>query len=225
MTPLKPSNHLAARMGRWSATHRKTAIFGWLAFVLAALVLGAMLGTEKLDPAMSTVGESGRADAVLADRFEKPLTERVLVQHPTLRAHDPTFAAVLAEIGRELAGFDSVVAVRDAVVSTDGRSALLELRLATTDQTQAQEDVQPILDAVALLQQSHSGFAIGQFGDASAGKQLEEAFAADLEKAGVFSLQGCRSCLRSPPCSRPWACSPSRASSSRSTEISTRSSC
>jgi RND superfamily putative drug exporter len=188
MIPLKPSNHLAARMGRWSATHRKTAIFGWLAFVLAALVLGAVLGTEKLDPAMSTVGESGRADAVLADRFEKPLTERVLVQHPTLRAHDPAFEAVLAEIGRELAGFDSVVAIRDAVVSTDGRSALLELRLATTDQTQAQEDVQPILDAVALLQQSHPGFAIGQFGDASAGKQLEEAFAADLRKAGVFSL-------------------------------------
>ena len=33
--PLKYSNNLAARMGRWSASHRKTAIFGWLAFVIA----------------------------------------------------------------------------------------------------------------------------------------------------------------------------------------------
>ncbi len=33
--PLKYSSNLAARMGRWSASHRKTAIFGWLAFVIA----------------------------------------------------------------------------------------------------------------------------------------------------------------------------------------------
>jgi hypothetical protein len=86
MTPLTPANHLAARMGRWSATHRKTAILGWLAFVLTALVLGSLVGTEKLDPSMSTIGESGRADAVLADRFDKPLVERVLVEHPAVAA-------------------------------------------------------------------------------------------------------------------------------------------
>jgi len=188
MTPLTPANHLAARMGRWSATNRKTAIFGWLAFVLAALVLGSLVGTEKLDPGVSTVGESGRADAVLADRFEKPLAERVLVQHPTLTADDAVFRATLAEIDRRLASFDTVAAVREPVVSPDGRSALVEFQLATTDKPQAQDDVQGILDAVASLQQAQPAFAIGQFGDASAARQLEEAFAADLEKAGLFSL-------------------------------------
>jgi len=188
MTPLSPSNHVAARMGRWSASHRKTAIFGWLAFVLGALVLGGLLGTEKLEPGMSTVGESGRADAVLADRFEKPLVERVLVQHPTLRASDPAFEATLADIDRRLGAFDTVAAIREPVVSADGRSALVELQLATTDKPQAQDEVQPILDAVASLQSTHPTFTIGQFGDASAARQLEEAFAADLEKAGLFSL-------------------------------------
>jgi uncharacterized membrane protein YdfJ with MMPL/SSD domain len=188
MTPLSPSNHVAARMGRWSASHRKTAIFGWLAFVLGALVLGGLLGTEKLEPGMSTVGESGRADAVLADRFEKPLVERVLVQHPTLRAGDPAFEATLADIDRRLGAFDTVAAIREPVVSADGRSALVELQLATTDKPQAQDEVQPILDAVASLQSTHPTFTIGQFGDASAARQLEEAFAADLEKAGLFSL-------------------------------------
>ena len=33
MSPLKQSTNIAARMGRWSARHRKIAIFGWLAFV------------------------------------------------------------------------------------------------------------------------------------------------------------------------------------------------
>ena len=33
MSPLKQSKNIAARMGRWSASHWKTATFGWLAFV------------------------------------------------------------------------------------------------------------------------------------------------------------------------------------------------
>ena len=37
MSPLKRSTNIAARMGRWSARHRKTAIFGWLAFVIAVV--------------------------------------------------------------------------------------------------------------------------------------------------------------------------------------------
>ena len=37
-TPRK--RNLAARMGRWSAAHWKTATFGWLAFVLVAFGLG-----------------------------------------------------------------------------------------------------------------------------------------------------------------------------------------
>ena len=35
MSPLKRSTNIAARMARWSARHRKTAIFGWFAFVTA----------------------------------------------------------------------------------------------------------------------------------------------------------------------------------------------
>src|SRR5690242_10281146 len=36
---LQPKN-LAARAGRWSATHRKTAIIGWVLFVVLATVIG-----------------------------------------------------------------------------------------------------------------------------------------------------------------------------------------
>ena len=34
------TNTFAARMGRWSARHRKTAIWGWIAFVVVAFVIG-----------------------------------------------------------------------------------------------------------------------------------------------------------------------------------------
>jgi RND superfamily putative drug exporter len=39
---------LAGRAGRWSAAHRKTAIWGWIAFAVAAIALGGAPGTKTL---------------------------------------------------------------------------------------------------------------------------------------------------------------------------------
>jgi uncharacterized membrane protein YdfJ with MMPL/SSD domain len=195
MTPLKHTNNIAARMGRWSATHRKTAIFGWLGFVLAALALGGVIGTEKLDSTYSTVGESGRADEVLADRFDKPPTERVLIQHPRLTIDDRAYRATIDKVVQRLSSFETVAEVRSPLeaensgaVSADRHSALVELQLTTTEMARAKKDVEPILDAVGSLQSDHPLFVLGQFGDASSEKQLQDAFAKDLEKAGLFSL-------------------------------------
>jgi uncharacterized membrane protein YdfJ with MMPL/SSD domain len=189
------STSVAARMGGWSARHRKIAILGWFAFVAAAVVLGGMLGTEKLDPTASTVGESGRADQALADRYQKPLTERVLVQHARLTVDDPPFEAVVSNVAHRVSAFDTVRSVRSPLdeqnrgaVSRDRRSALIEFRLRATEKAKAEADVKPILAAIAAVQRSHPSFVVGQFGDASAGKQLQEAFTQDLEKAGILSL-------------------------------------
>jgi len=50
MSPLRHSTNIAARMGRWSANHRKTAIFGWLAFVIASFAIGTVVGMQTIDP-------------------------------------------------------------------------------------------------------------------------------------------------------------------------------
>ena len=41
------ANTFAARAGRWSAQHRKTAIWGWIAFVVIAFVIGGAVGRKK----------------------------------------------------------------------------------------------------------------------------------------------------------------------------------
>ena len=64
-----PSYNIAARMGRWSAQHRKIAIFGWLAFVIAAFVIGNAIGTKELQAAELGVGESGRMMKLLDKEF------------------------------------------------------------------------------------------------------------------------------------------------------------
>src|ERR1051326_9223513 len=102
MSPLKRSNNLAARMGRWSASHWKTAVFGWLAFVVAALAIGMQVGTKQLSNEDADVGQSHRADQILKQAGFKadPQTEFVVIQSPKLKAGDPAFKAVIGETVR-----------------------------------------------------------------------------------------------------------------------------
>ena len=74
--------NLAARMGRWSATHWKTATFGWLAFVLVAFALGGAVGMNTIDPNEPGPGESGRMDRILDAGFKQPAGESVLSRAP-----------------------------------------------------------------------------------------------------------------------------------------------
>ena len=113
MTPLAKSQNLAARMGRWSAAHRKIAIFGWLAFVAVAVVLGSMIGTKNLDPADAEAGDSGRA-AQIIDRggFGETVDESVFIESESLQASSPEFEAVVAEVEAKLAAAAGVSAIR-----------------------------------------------------------------------------------------------------------------
>src|SRR5436190_16626747 len=112
MSPQKPSQNLAARMGRWSAAHWKTATFGWLAFVLIAFALGGMVGTKDIDPKTSGPGESGRADRILNAGFKQPAGESVLIQSRSLRVSDPAFRAAVQGVVANVSGLDTVQNVR-----------------------------------------------------------------------------------------------------------------
>src|SRR3954452_25181629 len=96
-----PQN-IAARMGNWSAKHRKTAIFGWLAFVIAAIVIGSAVGQRTIDQTNNnTVGPSARADQILKHGgFSQsgPLTEIVVVQTQHAAVASPSFQAAIADV-------------------------------------------------------------------------------------------------------------------------------
>ena len=71
----------AARAGHWSARHRKTAIFGWLAFIVVMFMLGGALGQKEPTAAQKFDGESRRAETILADAgFPKKSGEMVLAR-------------------------------------------------------------------------------------------------------------------------------------------------
>ena len=115
--------NLAARMGRWSASHRKIAIFGWLAFVIAAIAIGTGAGQKTIDQQNQNVGQAHRADQILKQAgFSQsgPLNEIVVIQSKTLTVDSPAFQAVVGDVVGTVAPF-----------STGAQPELAERRMPT----------------------------------------------------------------------------------------------
>jgi RND superfamily putative drug exporter len=190
----QPKLNLAARMGRWSAAHWKTATFGWLAFVIAAFAIGGAVGTKTLNPNTAGPGESGRMDEILEAGFKQPAGEIVLIQSPSLRTTDPAFEAAIRDVVAGISGLDVVQHVRSPLdpanagqIAKGGHAALVEFEIRG-DKDEAVDKIAPVLDRVDEAKRAHPQVFIGEFGDASAAHGVGEAFAKDLEKAGLFSL-------------------------------------
>ena len=194
MSTATQNRNLAARMGRWSAHHRKTAIFGWLAFVVVAFVLGNMTGQKTIDPATAGPGESGRMDKILDAGFKQPAGESVLIQSDSLTTDDPAFRSAVEDVVGTVSRLAVVTNVRSPLdpanqgqISKDGRSALVDFQIRG-DSDDAAKKVDPIVAAVDSTKAAHPGLFIGQFGYASADKQLSGVGKKDLKKAGLFSV-------------------------------------
>jgi len=189
------SNNIAARAGRWSARHRKTAIFGWLAFVIAAFAIGGNLGTKTLDEKDLGVGDSGRAAKVVDKAFPEVAGEQVFVQSKQQKATDPTYRAAVRDIERRLDANPLVTNIKSPYakdnpgqISPDGHSALVNFDIAG-DPDQAQDKVDSILATTSAAAKAHPGLQIDEFGSASAGKAVDKMFADDLHKAETISLR------------------------------------
>ncbi|MBE2319903.1 MMPL family transporter [Solirubrobacter sp. CPCC 204708] len=180
MTP-KPKG-FAARAGHWSARHRKTAIFGWLAFIVIAFVIGGALGQKTPSEANTYDGETRRAETILADAgFPKKTGEMVLVQG------GKGLEAAVDDVAHTLAQQKSVAHLTTDTVSADGRSVLVQFDL-TGDPETATERVGPLLDATAQVAQRHPDLTVEQFGDASMSKQLEDAAKAEENGSMLMSF-------------------------------------
>ena len=115
-----PPTGFAARAGRWSANHRKTAILGWLAFVIAAIALGGAVGTHTLTTSEAGVGESGHAARAAAAAFPQSAEENVLIHNAKLAADTPAFEHTTADVARRLQAIPGLRDIRRGPISRDG---------------------------------------------------------------------------------------------------------
>ena len=181
--------NLAARAGRWSAAHWKTATLAWLVFVVAAVGVGRAVGTVKLTDAEQGTGETARAQQILSSAgFDTPAGESVLVQNERLAATSPQFQETIAAVAAKLRTLPQVTDVRaPAAISQDGHSALVQFDMRGAA-VNAYQDVQPVLDAVDRLQAASPSYRIAEFGVASAQKELNDTIGEDFKKAEYLSV-------------------------------------
>jgi uncharacterized membrane protein YdfJ with MMPL/SSD domain len=196
MSPMKPSYNLAARMGRWSASHWKTAVFGWLAFVIAAVAVGQVVGQKTASMEDANVGEARKADQILkqAGLQPAPQTEIVLIQSKRLTIKDAAFRSTVADVVRTVKPFTTIANLRSPLepgradqISKDGRTVLVEWEMKG-EQKVARKNVDALTAATAKVAKANPGFYVGQAGWASSGKAFDKFFTDQLKQAGERSV-------------------------------------
>ena len=180
--------NLAARAGRWSAAHWKTATFGWLALVVVAVMAGNAVGTVKLTDVENTSGENARAQRILDDaHIRGSATERVLIASSRVGATSPAFRRAVRDVRTTLASRPQVARLQPTAISANGHAALVAFDMRGDPET-AQDRVQPLLNAVARVQLANPGLRIEEIGDASAPHALDKQIQNDFQRAERLSV-------------------------------------
>ncbi len=197
MSRQKASYNIAARMGHWSATHWKTAVLGWLAFVLAAAAIGAVVGQKTTSMQSTDVGQAKKADNILKQAGfpqSDPLTEIVVIQSPRLTVTDPQFRSAINDVLRAVTPFNTIDNIRSPLqpanasqVSADGRTALVEWQMRGDEKT-AQRNVTALTRATDAVAKAHPDLFVGEAGTASSGKAFNAMFSKQLAQAGERSI-------------------------------------
>jgi RND superfamily putative drug exporter len=181
----------------WSARHRKTAVFGWLALVAVAYFIGQLLGSAS--PPQNDLGQAGQAEQTLQHLgVTAPTAEAVLIQartpgatypaDPALRQAVSQVTAALSRVPGAATGIRSPLSPGgQALISAGGRSALVTFTVPgpAADVTTA---VTPALNAVAQVQAAHPGLLVAEGGDASLGQAVNSQISDDFGKATETSL-------------------------------------
>ena len=201
---MQPKN-LAARAGRWSATHRKTAIVGWILFVVLATVIGGKIGQNQLKDSASGNGDSKRGAMIVDDAgFAEEIGERVLIQGKgSIKSDDPRVTAAVKDVVNRLEGIKGVKDIesplnaqqRANTVSKDGRSVLVTFSMPAKTDTKAElEKLETVADAplaaVAAVQKAHPELLVAEHGAASEAKATGPQGRADEAKEMQVSLVG-----------------------------------
>jgi uncharacterized membrane protein YdfJ with MMPL/SSD domain len=180
--------NLAARAGRWSAAHWKTATFGWLAFVVIAVMVGNAVGTVKLTDVENTSGENARAQRMLDDaHIRGSATEHVLIASRRVGARSPAFRAAVGDVRAALARRPEVKSLQPTTISAGNHAALVAFDMRGDPET-APDRVQPLIDAVARVQRAHPNVRIAEIGDASAPHALNKQISSDFQRAERLSV-------------------------------------
>ena len=188
--------NLAGRAGRWSATHWKIALFGWLGFAIVAIVLGSVAGHVQMKDEDYASGEAATAIKYLNQAgIVRPASENVLIQSKKYDASSPAFASTIAATVQTLASQQNVTNVQNPLfkqggggqISPDGHSVLVTFDVKG-DPNKAVDKIEPILAAVAVIDHGNPDFTVREVGQASANYEIGKTFDHDFKNAERMTI-------------------------------------
>ena len=160
------------------------ALFGWLAFAVAAMVVGNVVGHVQMKDSQAAIGRDGdgaahaRAGRVQAagDR-ERPDPEPPSTTQATRGsvARSPAVVQTLA-LQQNVTNIQNPLFTQGGggQISRDGHSVLVQFTIRAT-RTRPKDKVEPILEAVAGVQAGNPSISVREVGNASANYELEQA--------------------------------------------------
>ena len=184
-----------ARAAHWSATHRKAAVLGWLAFVVVAFMIGGAVGTVTLKHEDMGNGDSRAAERVLAQQFPRErAAEQVLIESRNGGLLGSDYRAAVDELVARLSHTPAVAQLESPLQrgnegqrSKNGTAVLVTFQI-TGDPDTAKDRIAPALAATAAVQRAHPGLFVGEFGDASVNKAIMKRIQGDFQQAEITSL-------------------------------------
>ncbi len=188
--------NIAGRMGHWSATHWKTAVFGWLGCVVLLFAFGNVaLGLKQIDINDAGVGQSHTADQILKKAFPEraPQTEFVLVESTSRTVGDPAFRATVNDVigavesSPAIKNLDSPYQLRNRSLISDDRHAAMVKWEMKGDADRAEDNIDALSAATDKVGTHHPGFFVGHAG-VSSNKGIDKMFGDQLKLAGERSI-------------------------------------
>ena len=188
--------NLAGRAGRWSAEHWKRALFGWLVFAVAAMLVGSIAGHVQMKDSEFASGEVAAAMQMLERAgLANPATENVLIQSHRYDASSPAFVSTVAAVVQTLALQPDVTNIQSPMfkqrgggqISRDGHSALVQFDVRG-DANKATDKIEPILAAVTGAQKGNPDVTVREVGNASASYEIGKAFSKDFANAERLTI-------------------------------------
>lgn len=194
--PRTGGHHPLRRLAAWSIRHRALAIVLWLVLIAGAVLAGGMSGTRMLTDGEAGSGQSARADLALErSAFPSRLQERVLIREPGGGVVPAARAGrAVAQLRAAFGRLAEVEAVGDPVTSGDRRAVMLPLTLDTDGATEVRADelgaerVEAVLDATERVAAANPDLVVGQVGDASVERAVDDSVSADFARAELLSL-------------------------------------
>ncbi|GAA3791301.1 MMPL family transporter [Sphaerisporangium flaviroseum] len=168
----------------------------WVAFVAVATFAGNAVGTAKMKDYENQNGDSRKAGQILdGAHFKDVAGEVVLVQSKdgTLGVKDQRFREAVTRLKDAVTATGQVENVRTpydkepSPITPDQRTTLVQFDMKG-EASSADQRVQPVLTAVAGVQQAYPELRVEEAGGASAGKLIGEAIDKDFVRAEQLSL-------------------------------------